>query len=855
MEDRYTPQTVEAKWQKRWEETGLYRTELHPGRTKFYFLTMFPYPSADLLHLGHWYVMTGSDVGARFKRMQGYDVLFPIGFDAFGLPAENAAIRHGIHPRIYTSNNITQMRSQIRLMGCMFDWSHEVVTCDPEYYRWNQWFFLQFFHCGLAYRKFSPVDWCPTCNTTLAREQVVGADRLCERCDTPVTKRDLNQWFFKTTEYAEELLDFAGLDWPERTIVQQRNWIGKSVGVEFTWQVDGSGDSFRVFTTRPDTVFGATFCVLAPEHPLVERITTLEQRDEVEAYIEQAKRQTEIDRLSTERERTGVWTGAYAINPMNGQPVPIYIADYVLMSYGTGAIMAVPAHDERDFDFATRHGLPIPVVIAPPGWDGQPLSEAYTGEGTMVNSRNYDDLPSSEAWGQIADEMEARGIGERRTNYRLRDWLISRQRYWGTPIPIVYCDACGIVPVPEDQLPVLLPEDVDFRPTGESPLRFHEGFLRTQCPRCGGPAERETDTMDTFVDSSWYQYRYLSPHDDQHPFDPEKGREWLPVDQYTGGPEHAVMHLLYTRFWTKAMRDLGLVGFDEPIRRLYHQGIILGPDGMRMSKSRGNVVLPDSLVQDYGADAFRTFLLFIGPWDQGGPWNPKGSEGVVRFLNRVWTVLTTDLTPGPSPSTADGEGRAVRLPPPPSMVDGERSKSGLTPGLSSAGARGGFDAAGERALRRITHQTIRKVGEDLGGFAYNTAVAALMELVNALMRVRERGAAGSPAWNEAIEALVLMLAPMAPHLSEELWERLGRPYSVHQQPWPQWDPDLAAEETVEIVIQVNGKLRDRLLLPVGLDEEELRRHALASGKVQAAVGAREPRKVIVVPNKLVNVVA
>jgi leucyl-tRNA synthetase len=841
MEDRYNPQAVEEKWRERWEAAGLYRTGRHPGRQKFYFLTMFPYPSADLLHLGHWYVMTGSDVGARFKRMQGYDVFFPMGFDAFGLPAENAAIKHGIHPRTYTSNNIDRMREQLRTMGCMFDWEREIITCDPEFYRWNQWFFLQFFHRGLAYRKFAPVDWCPNCNTTLAREQVVGTERLCERCDTPVTKRDLNQWFFKTTEYAEELLDFSGIEWPERTIVQQRNWIGKSVGVEFEWSIDGSEERFRVFTTRPDTVFGATFCVLAPEHPLVEQITSPDQRAELEAYVEQAKRQTEIERLSTDRERTGVFVGAYAINPMNGQPAPIYTADYVLMGYGTGAIMAVPAHDERDFDFATHHGLPIPVVIAPPGWDGQPLAEAYTGEGTMVNSGRYDGLPSREAWDQIAGDMESRGIGERRTNYRLRDWLISRQRYWGTPIPIVYCDACGTVPLPEDQLPVILPEDVDFRPTGESPLRFHEGFRYTRCPRCGGPAERETDTMDTFVDSSWYQYRYLSPHDDQAPFDPAEGREWLPVDQYTGGPEHAVMHLLYVRFWTKAMRDLGLVSFDEPIRRLFHQGIILGPDGQRMSKSRGNVVLPDSLVRQYGTDAVRAFLLFIGPWEEGGPWNPHGVEGVVRFLNRAWVVATTpaDLSPGPSP-TRGGEIEPGSASSPPSPRRG--------------GAGGEVPPDPERALRRITHQTIRKVGQDLDSFAFNTAVAALMEFVNALMRVRERGVPGTPAWNEAVEALTLMLAPIAPHMAEELWARPGRPESVHQQPWPRWDPELAAEETIEIVFQVNGKLRDRLQLPAGLSEEDLRAQALASPKVQAHLGGREPKKVIVVPNRLVNVV-
>jgi leucyl-tRNA synthetase len=817
------PLDIEKKWQARWAETGIDRVTEDPTRPKFYVLTMFPYPSGDFLHIGHWFVKTPSDAYARWKRMNGYNVFFPIGFDAFGLPAENAAIRNNTHPREYTYRNIEVIREQLRSMGAMFSWEHELTTSDPEYYRWNQWFFLKLYERDLAYRAFSAVDWCPKCNTTLAREQVTGTDRHCERCETPVIKRELNQWFFRITRYAEELLSYEGIDWPERTRAVQRNWIGKSHGVEFDWEVQGHEETFRVFTTRPDTLFGATFCVLAPEHPLVARITAPERRAEVEAYVAAATRQTEIDRLSTERERTGVSIGAYAMNPLNGNPVPIYVADYVLMTYGTGAIMAVPAHDERDFDFARKYNLPIPVVIAPPGWDGKPLDEAYTGEGAMVNSAPFDGLSSEEGWQKIADALEAKGVGERKIHYRLRDWLISRQRFWGTPIPIIYCPSCGTVPVPEDHLPVTLPDDVDFRPTGESPLRFHEGFLKTTCPKCGGPAERETDTMDTFVDSSWYQYRYISPHDDAHPFDPEKGRYWLPVDQYTGGPEHGVMHLLYTRFFTKAMRDMGLVPFDEPMTRLFHQGIILGPDGRRMSKSKGNVVLPDPLVQEHGADAVRLFLMFIGPWDSGGPWNPQGFDGIVRFLNRVWAVVvgttTNDQRPGGRPTDTTNDHGTV-----------------------------------EAELRRITHQTIRKVTEDFGRFAFNTQVAALMEFVNALMKARETSLVGTPAWREAIETLVLLLAPSAPHIAEEMWERLGKPYSIHLQKWPSWDEALAAEDTIELVVQVNGKLRDRLEVAVGTPEETVRELALASEKIRAALDGKPIRKVIVVPEKLVNVV-
>nr|MDQ5819174.1 leucine--tRNA ligase [Actinomycetota bacterium] len=566
----YNPETIERRWQERWAESGLYKTDENPSKPKHYALTMLPYPSGDL-HVGHWYPMTPSDTRARFMRMRGYRVFFPIGFDAFGLPAENAAINRGIHPYKWTMSNIENMRGQLRQMGTMFDFDAEVVTCDPEYYRWNQWFFLKFFERGLAYRTEAPVDWCPKDNTTLAREQVIGPDRRCERCGTPVIKKNLAQWLFKITDYAEELLDFSKIEWPERVKTLQTNWIGRSEGAEIVFEVEGYGP-VEVFTTRPDTLFGATFFVMSPEHPAVERITTPERADEVRAYVEKASRMSEIDRTDVTREKTGVFTGAYATNPANNERIPVFIADYVLMGYGTGAIMAVPAHDERDFEYARKYGVAIRTVIAPPDWGGGELDKAYVGEGTMVNSGEFDGTPSEEGKERVTAWLEERGAGRAAVTYRLRDWLISRQRYWGTPIPIIYCDSCGTVPVPEEDLPVLLPEDAEFMPTGESPLKHDPDFYNTQCPECGGPATRETDTMDTFMDSSWYQYRYLSPHYDEGPFDPERGEKWLPVDQYTGGIEHAVMHLLYTRFFTKVMRDLGLVTFDEPMLRLFNQG-------------------------------------------------------------------------------------------------------------------------------------------------------------------------------------------------------------------------------------------------------------------------------------------
>jgi leucyl-tRNA synthetase len=810
MSARYDAQAIEAKWQARWEADGLYRMREDPSRPKFYFLTMYPYPSGDL-HLGHWYAMTPSDAKARYLRMRGYNVFFPIGFDAFGLPAENAAIQHGIHPYKWTMANIERMRGQLRSMGAMFDWSREVVTCLPEYYTWNQWFFLKFYDAGLAYRALAAVDWCPHDNTTLAREQVVGPDRVCERCGTPVIKKDLEQWFFRITKYAEELLDFSKMDWPERVQTLQRNWIGRSEGADVVYMSE-QGDPIVVFTTRPDTLFGATFLVLAPEHPLVDKLTTPNHRAEVAAYVHRARRQSEIERLAEDREKTGVPIGAYARHPLTGARVPIYIADYVLLTYGTGAIHAVPAHDSRDFAFARKYRLPIPVVIAPPDWDGKPLDEPYIGEGVMVNSGPFDGIPSEEGRGRVTQALQQAGRGRAAVTYRLRDWLISRQRYWGTPIPIIYCHQCGAVPVPYTDLPVLLPEDAEFLPTGVSPLTQDERFRRTRCPRCGGPADRETDTMDTFVDSSWYQYRYLSPHDAERPFDPETARRWLPVDQYTGGIEHAVLHLMYTRFFTKAMRDLGFVPFDEPMLRLFNQGTILGEDGQKMSKSRGNVANPDDYVGTLGADTVRAYLMFIGPWEAGGPWNPRGIEGVHRFLHRVWHLV---------------------LDPPPAAEAGAEAPAGV---------------------RRTIHQTVKRVTEDLEGFRFNTALAALMECTNALVRVRDEGAGGTREWAAALRTLVLLLAPLVPHMAEELWARLGQPYSVHHQPWPTWSAEAIREEMVTLVLQVNGRVRDRVQVPAGLDTARLREVALASEKVRKFIDGNPVEDVIVVPGKLVNVV-
>jgi leucyl-tRNA synthetase len=834
--DRYQPTEIEPRWQRRWDELGMHRTDLHDAaRPKFYLLTMYPYPSGDL-HIGHWYIVTPTDALARFNRMHGRNVFLPIGFDAFGLPAENAAIKGGFNPREWTMLNIENMRRQFRTMGATFDWDAEVVTSEPDYYRWNQWLFLRFLEKGLAYRAKSTVDWCPN-DGTLAREQVL-PNRTCWRCGAKVEKRDLEQWFLRTTDYADELLSFDGIDWPEPIRIQQTNWIGRSEGAEVVFATapddhQSGGDEIRVFTTRPDTLFGATFMVLAPEHPLVEKLTAPERRAEVEAYVAAAQRETEIERLSTEREKTGVPIGADAINPVNGERIPIFVADYVLATYGTGAIMAVPAHDERDFDFATKFGLTIRRVVAVPGSENAALENAYVAHETdevLVNSGRFSGLSADEGGRHIVAWLAESDRARPTITYRLRDWLISRQRYWGTPIPIIYCDNCGTVPVLDKDLPVLLPDKVDYGGHGVNPLTRDKAFVETTCPTCGGPARRETDTMDTFVDSSWYWYRYLSPHNDDAAVDRDLTDVWTPVDQYTGGAEHAVMHLLYSRFWTKAMRDVGLLAEDEPFKRLFNQGQILGADGERMSKSRGNVQDPDDLVQRYGADTIRLFLMFMGPWDQGGPWSPTGIGGVHRFLNRVWTL------------TLDPHG----------VEAGDPEAGGLPPGEDEGAAR--------TVLRRAAHKTLRIVTGEYESFKFNTMVAHLIELANTLMRYRGTSVAGTAEWDEAVRLLLLMLAPAAPHVTEELWSRrlaeAGQPWSsIHAETWPMVDDIAASDETREVPVQVNGKLRDRVVVPAGISEIELEQIVLARDKVIAALAGREPDRLIVAGGgRLVNVV-
>ncbi len=923
MTEAYNPGEIEPKWQEKWEEDQLYRSEVDWSKPKHYALTMLPYPSGDL-HIGHWFAMTPSDARARFMRMRGYNVLFPMGFDAFGLPAENAAIQRNIHPKEWTYSNIERMRGQLRSMGAMFDWQREAVSCDPSYYKWTEWFFKRFFEGGLAYRGMAMVNWSPSMQTVLANEQVI--DGKDERTGQPVVQRMMSQWFFRITDYADELLDFSKLDWPEPVKIMQTNWIGRSEGARVIFTSE-QGDAIEVFTTRPDTLWGATFMVLAPEHALVEKLTTAEQRAAVEAYVAQAARASEIERLSTEREKTGVFTGAYAINPVNGARIPIWIADYVLSTYGTGAIMAVPAHDQRDFEFARQYALEIIPVIQSEGeqFDGATMAEAYDGPGVMINSGAFDGTEATAAKGRanpainaVIDWLQEKGIGKEAINYRLRDWLISRQRYWGAPIPAIYCQD-GTIEM-EDELPVLLPDDVEFMPTGRSPLQLHEGFLNTTDSK-GRPARRETDTMDTFMCSSWYQYRYLSPEYAEGPFDPQEAAYWLPVDVYTGGAEHATLHLMYTRFFTKAMRDLSMFAetaaamgehgrqpdelFDEPMITLRNQGQILGAewkgdvvvargrwegdklfatqvdvvepgeiaaaengeeklvigeimrrtenvlqvdtgaadwrvvevlpeavvnipsiagennvnqlrhhlDIQRMSKSRGNVVNPDELVAEYGADTVRAYLMFFSKWDQGGPWNYEGIKGPQRLMQDVWEIGQRDY----APKAADD--RATR------------------------------------ALRRKTHQMIRKVTEELEEFSFNTAVAAIMELRNTIMAAQRAANVERAAWDEAVDTLLLLLAPISPHITEELWTRRGRPYSIHTQPWPEWDEAVAAEETISLVVQVNGKVRDRIDVPAGKGEAELKEIALASEKVQPWLNGKPPRKVIVVRGQLVNIVA
>ncbi len=821
---KYNPQEIEQKWQQKWEQDKLYQVNDDSPKPKYYALTMFVYTSGDL-HIGHWYNYVPPDVRARYKRMQGYNVLHPTGFDAFGLPAENAAIKQDIHPFTWTMQNIENLRRQLKSIGTVYDWSREVITCMPEYYKWTQWFFLKLYEHDLAYKSKAPVNWCSHCKTVLANEQVVNG--ACERCGTAVTRQDLEQWFFRITKYADEMMQHDGIDWPDRFKIMQRNWVGKGTGADISFALDYPGieeKEIKVFTTRPDTIYGVTFMVLAPEHPLVEKLTTPDRKAEVEAYINKSRRQTEIERLSTEKEKDGVFTGAYVTNRLNGEKVPVWIADYVLLSYGTGAVMAVPAHDERDFAFARKYNLPIRVVIAPSGWQGEELEEAYLESGTMVNSGRFNGLPSQEGIGAVSEHLKEKGWGGPSITYRLRDWLISRQRYWGAPIPIIYCEKCGIVPVPEQDLPVLLPEDAEFKPTGESPLKYHEKFVNTTCPKCSAPAKRETDTMDTFVCSSWYFLRYLSPHLETAAFDPEKVKQWMPVDLYTGGAEHAVMHLLYARFFTKAIRDMGLIDFGEPFKRLFNQGVIIA-EHEKMSKSRGNVVTPDDYVSEIGADSVRVYLMFLGPWDQGGDWSARGISGASRWLNRVWKLVL---------------GGYEHIPP--SLV--MKRLLGEPVDIKQA----------ERELVRITHQTIKKVTQDLEKIRFNTMLAALMELTNYLMKIKAEGVVTSSALKESIDSLLLMLAPTAPHLAEELWHRTGHEYSIHNQRWPSWDEALAKDEEITLVVQVNGKLRDRITVLVSITEDEARKLVLERPRVKAYTEGKEIAKIIYVPGRLINLV-
>ncbi|HHW43902.1 MAG TPA: leucine--tRNA ligase [Desulfotomaculum sp.] len=826
MKERYDFKEIEEKWQRRWEREKLYKVPDFSDRPKYYCLEMFPYPSGKL-HMGHVRNYSIGDVVARFKTMQGYNVLHPMGWDAFGLPAENAAIKHGnIHPADWTMENISTMRAQLKQLGISYDWDREVATCHPGYYKWTQWLFLQLYHKGLAFKKHAAVNWCPSCATVLANEQVVG-DGVCERCKTPVEKRELEQWFFKITAYAGRLLEDLQLlsGWPEKVKIMQEHWIGRSEGAEIRFKVDGLDEEIAVFTTRPDTVFGVTYMVLAPEHPLVERlIKGRPQAEEVRAFVRRVRNLSEIARTATDAEKEGLFTGAYCINPLNGERVPILVANYVLLEYGTGAVMGVPAHDQRDFEFARKYNLPIRVVIQPPGQalDPETMTEAYAGDGVMVNSGQFDGLPKQEGIRAVIAYLEKTGLGRGQVNYRLRDWLISRQRYWGAPIPIIYCDRCGVVPVPEEDLPVLLPRDVAFKPTGQSPLADSPAFVHTTCPRCGGPARRETDTMDTFICSSWYYYRYTSPRDEGAPWDRRKVEHWLPVDQYIGGVEHAILHLLYSRFFTKVLYDLGLVSNVEPFTNLLTQGMVL-KDGAKMSKSRGNVVSPEDIVATYGADTARLFILFAAPPERDLEWSDQGVEGCYRFLNRVWRLVAS--------------------------VAGELKGAPSRPAGKVVGVN--------REMRRLTHLTIKKVTEDIGNrFNFNTAVSAIMELVNGLYQYKELPATDrEPAvLREAVEHLLILLAPFAPHITEELWEVTGHRESIHKQPWPEYDPEAIVEEEITIVVQINGRVRERVVVPADITPARMQEVVLAQPRVQKLVEGKKIVKTIPVPGKLVNIV-
>ncbi len=853
MEDRYDFTALEQQWQKQWAEDGMYTVDTDTAKPKYYCLEMFPYPSGAL-HMGHVRNYSIGDVIARFKTMQGYNVLHPIGFDAFGMPAENAAINKGVHPAKWTWENIRHMESQLRQMGLSYDWRREVYTCREDYYKWTQWLFLLFYRRGLAYKKNAPVNWCPSCQTVLANEQVENGQ--CWRCDTTVTKQNLTQWFLKITAYADELLaDLSKLGgWPERVRTMQENWIGRSTGSEVNFTVSdeaccqrgesypcaGAGEAITVYTTRPDTLWGVTYMVLAPEHPLVNRLIQGSPNAKVvNAFRERMKNLNELARTSTEVEKEGLFTGAFAVNPVNGERVPILVANYVLMEYGTGAVMGVPAHDQRDFEFAKKTGLPIKVVIQNPEGtlDAATMTEAYVEkDGPMVNSGQFDGIPANQGIPKVITWLEEQGMGTAKVNYRLRDWLISRQRYWGAPIPIIYCEKCGEIPVPEDQLPVHLPEDVKFTGEGRSPLAEHEGFLKCKCPSCGGQARRETDTMDTFICSSWYYFRYASPWSSERVWKQNDVDYWLAVDQYIGGIEHAVLHLLYSRFFTKVLRDAGLTRIDEPFTNLLCQGMVI-KDGAKMSKSKGNIVSPDEILRRWGADAARLFILFASPPERDLDWQDQGAEGASRFLHRVWRLV-----------------QAYKE----KISNWKHHHLAVAVAVQFAGRVPAERPEHDRELLRLAHRTVKKATEDIEQrFNFNTAISALMELVNGLYAYKDKIPAerqNSQIAGESIEKLVLMLSPFAPHLAEELWRDIGGRGSVHHQAWPNWDPAAIEAETVEIVIQINGKVRDKMMVPAGLSGAEFERTALASDKVQAQVAGKQMVKVIAVPGKLVNVV-
>ena len=807
---------IDTKWQKKWEETELYKFDKNSSKEKLYCLEMFSYPSGANLHAGHWFNFGLADSWARLKRMEGYNVFQPMGFDAFGLPAENYAIKTGVHPKDSTEKNIATMEQQLRNMGAMFNWENEVVTCRPEYYKWTQWLFLQLYNKGLAYRKKAPVNWCPSCKTVLANEQVV--DGTCERCGSEVTKKDLTQWFFKITEYADELIDkLDTLDWPAKTVAMQKHWIGRSTGAEVTFKVKDSDLSFNVFTTRVDTLNGVTYVVLAPENKLVDELTTEENKKAVADYKVEAAKQSDIERQQTSREKTGVFTGSYAINPINGKEVPIWVADYVLATYGTGAVMAVPAHDERDFAFASKFNLPMERVIAPK--NGETPELPYTEHGILINSGEFDGLTTAQAKNKIVEKLHEKELGSKKVNYRLRDWLVSRQRYWGAPIPVVYCDDCGIVPVPEKDLPVELPYNVEFAPDGKSPLAKCDEFVNTVCPKCGKPAKRDVDTLDTFVCSSWYYLRYPDNKNAEKAFDPEVINKMLPVDKYVGGPEHACMHLLYARFITKALRDMGYLNFDEPFKSLTHQGLILGPDGLKMSKSKGNTINPDHYIEQYGADVFRMYLMFGFAYTEGGAWSDDGIKSVSRFVERIERTLDTarELI-----STAKDVKTTIDKP--------------------------------EKELNYWRHNSIKNVIADGEKMQFNTCIARMMEYTNAIAKYVTEKTINTTFLKETVDDFVRLLAPFAPHFSEEQWNLLGNTYSVFNESLPKFDPSALIKDEVEIAVQLNGKVKAKINIASSLTEDQIKETALNDEHVKTAIGDKTVVKVIVIKGRLVNIV-